>query len=246
MPGGASVVLHDEPSVRRRFAQGRRGWLVAVVGVLIAVVIIAVVKLDRGEAPSALSTSGSGVSVTEHREAGPFTIVELAGANTVVIHVGAPRSVAVTGDDNLVPRVTTVVQDGRLVIDNTGSFTTDADMSVVVSVPSLESVELGGAGTVTVDDVASDDFGAELTGDGTLIVSGTVERLTAVLAGAGTLDLHDLVAADGTVQLEGTGTIRVHATSTLDTTLTGTGTILYRGDPAVTMRHTGTGTVVPE
>jgi len=244
--GNTSAALHDDPGVRRWTAPRGGAWLVAVVAVLVAVVIMAAVKLDRGEAPSALSTSGSGVSVTEHREAGPFTIVELAGANTVVIHVGAPRSVAVTGDDNLVPRVTTVVQDDRLVIDNTGSFTTNVDMSVTVSVPSLESVELGGAGTVTVDGITGDDFSAELTGDGTLVVSGTVERLTAVLAGAGTLDLHGLVAADGSVQLEGTGTIRVHATSTLDATLAGTGTILYRGDPTVTMRHTGTGTVVSE
>jgi hypothetical protein len=219
---------------------------VAVVGVLVAAVIIAIVYVGRGEAPSASSTHGSGVSVIDHRDSAPFTVVELAGANTVVIHVGGPRSVTVTGDDNLVDRVTTVVQDGRLVIDNAGSFTTNADMSVAVSMPSLESVELGGAGTVTVDGVASDDLSAELAGDGTLVVSGTVERLTAVLAGAGTLDLHDLVAAHGTVQLQGTGTIRVHATSTLDAALTGTGTILYRGDPTVTMHHTGTGTVVSE
>jgi hypothetical protein len=240
------VALHDEPNVRRRSTPGRRAWLVAVVGVLVAAVIIAVANLDRGQAPSASSTNGSGVSVTDQREAAPFTIVELAGANTVLIHVGGPRSVAVTGDDNLVDRVTTVVQDGRLVIDNAGSFTTNAAMSVAVSVPSLERIELSGAGTVTVDGVASDDFNAELTGDGTLVVSGVVQQLTAVLAGAGTLDLHDLVAADGTVQLQGTGTIRVHATSTLNAALTGTGTILYRGDPTVTIHHTGTGTVVPE
>jgi hypothetical protein len=184
--------------------------------------------------------------VTEHREVAPFAAVELAGANTVVIHVGEPLSVAVTGDDNLVGRVTTVARAGRLVIDNTGSFSTKALMRVAVSVPSLDRVELGGAGTVTVDGVTSADFSAKLTGDGTLVVSGTVQRVTAVLAGAGVLDLHDLLATDGTAQLPGTGTIRVHATSTLDATLTGTGTILYRGDPTVTMRSTGAGTVVPE
>jgi hypothetical protein len=152
----------------------------------------------------------------------------------------------VTGDDNLVGRVTTVVRAGRLVIDHTGSFTTKAPMQVAVSVPALEGVELGGAGTVTVEGVTGDGFSAELAGDGTLAVSGTVQRATAVLAGAGTLDLQDLVATDATAQLQGTGTIRVHATSTLDATLSGTGTILYQGDPRVTMRITGTGTVVPE
>jgi hypothetical protein len=152
----------------------------------------------------------------------------------------------VTGDDNLVGRVRTVVRAGRLVIDNTGSFTTKAPMHVVVSVPALNGVELGGAGTVTVDGVTSADFSTELAGDGTLVVSGTVQRVTAVLSGTGTLDLHDLLATDGNAQLHGTGTIRVHAISTLDATLRGTGTILYGGDPTVTMHNTGTGTVVAE
>ena len=243
------MALTHQPDVRRRFAPGPSAWPLAVVGVLVVAVVAVVVAIatagPRG-APSASSTRGSGVSVTDYREVAPFARVELAGATTLVIHVGAPQSVAVTGDDNLVGRVTTVVRAGRLVIDNTGSFTTKAPMHVAVSVPSLDGVELSGAGTVTVDGVTGADFSAELAGDGTLLVSGTVQRATAVLAGAGTLDVHDLLATDATAQLQGTGTIRVHATSTLDATLSGTGTILYQGDPRVTMRNTGTGTVIPE
>jgi hypothetical protein len=243
------MALTHQRGVRRRFAPGSRIWPLAVAGALavaVAAVIVVLATAGARERPSTLSTGGSGVSVSDHREVAPFTEVELAGANTVVIHVGAPLSVAVTGDDNLVGRVTTVVRAGRLVIDNTGSFTTKAPMHVDVSVPALDAMELSGAGTVTVDDVTGSEFRANLAGDGTLVASGTVHGVTAVLAGAGTLDLHDLLAVDATSQLPGTGTIRVHATSTLDATLTGSGTILYRGDPTVTMRNTGTGTVTPE
>jgi hypothetical protein len=216
----------------------------AAVLAIAAIVAIATVRSD--EASSSSPTRGSGGSVTDRREVAPFASVELAGANSVMIHVGQPLSVAVKGDDNLVDRVTTVVRAGRLVIDNTGNFTTKAPMHVAVSVPRLDSVKLGGAGTVTVDGVTSADFSAELAGDGTLVISGTAKVMTAVLAGTGTLDLQDLVATNGTAQLQGTGTIRIHATSTLDATLTGTGTILYRGDPTVTIHDTGTGAVAPE
>jgi hypothetical protein len=209
-------------------------------------VAVALVVAGCDAPPSTSSNRGSGVSVTERRTVAPFTDVELAGSNTVVIHVGHPQSVEVTGDDNLIDRITTVVRDGRLVVDDIGSFTTKARMGVDVSVPSLDGVQLSGTGTVTVDGVASDDFTAELGGEGTLVASGTAARLTAPLAGDGTLDLHDLVAIDGTARLDGTGTIRVHATSTLDATLTGTGTILYGGEPTATIHRTGTGTVVPE
>jgi hypothetical protein len=216
-----------------------------MVGLLVVAVIALFATAGREEVPSG-STRGSGVSLTSQREVALFTGVELAGSNTVVIHVGLPLSVAVTGDDNLIDRITTEVRAGRLVINDTGSFSTKAPMKVAVSTPALEGVELSGQGTVTVDGVANANFSAEMTGDGTLVVSGTVERVTAVLTGDGTIDLHDLVATDGTAHLQGTGTIRIHATSTLEATLTGTGAILYRGDPTVTMRNTGTGTVVPE
>ena len=243
------MALTHQPEVRRRFAPGPSVWPLAVAGVFVAAVVaVIVVNATDGPhaGPSASSTGGSGVSVTDQREVAPFTEVELTGANTVVIHVGMPLLVAVTGDDNLVGRVTTVVRAGRLVIDNTGSFTRKPPMRVAVSVPSLDAMELSGSGTVTVDGVTGADFNADLAGDGTLVVSGTVQGVTAVLGGAGTLDLNDLLVTDARAQLPGTGTIRVHATSTLDATLTGTGTILYRGDPTVTMRNTGTGTVAPE
>jgi hypothetical protein len=243
------MALTHQPDAHRRFAPASNVWALAVGGALVAVVVAVIVVIatvgDR-EGPSVSSTDGSGVSVTDHREVAWFTRVELAGANTVVVHVGVPLSVAVTGDDNLVGRVTTVVRAGRLVIDNTGSFTTKAPMHVAVSVPSLDSVELGGAGTVTIDGVTGADFSADLAGNGMLVVSGTVDEVTAELVGAGTLDLHDLVATDASAQLAGTGTIRVDATSALDATLSGTGTILYRGHPTVTMRNTGTGTVISE
>jgi hypothetical protein len=185
------------------------------------------------------------VSVTDDRQVAPFTSVELAGANTVVIHVGSPRSVAITGDDNLVARVTTEVRDGRLIIDDTGDFTTTAPMRVVVSIPSMTEVVLSGAGTVGVDGVSGDRLDAQLTGTGTLTVIGSARRASAILRGTGTLDLHGLAASVGLARLDGTGTIEIDATSTLEADLTGTGTIVYGGSPTVTMRNTGEGEVVP-
>ena len=241
------MTLTQTPAVRRPSTPRPGTWLLlAVAGVLVAATLVVVIWVaTANQEPSSVATRGSGVAVTEPRDVSPFTGIELAGSNTVTIRVGAPLSVVVSGDDNLVGRVTTIVREGRLVIGNTGTFTTEAPMRVAVSVPSLDGVELSGAGTVTVDGVVSPQFAAGLPGTGTLVVTGTAQRMTAMLGGAGTLDLHDLVAIDSTAQLQGTGTIRVHATSTLDATLTGTGSILYQGNPTVTTRNTGTGTITP-
>ena len=66
-------------------------------------------------------------------------------------------------------------------------------MHLAVSVPSLDGVQLGGAGTETVDGVTSAGFSADLAGGGTLVISGTVQPVTAVPGGADTLDLHELL-----------------------------------------------------
>ena len=236
--------LTHQPGVHRGPVRRSNAWFLAVVGALAVVVVLLVA--DGREGGPGSTTRGSGVPATERREVAPFAAVELAGTNAVAIRVGAPRSVEVTADDNLVGRVTTVVRDGRLVVDDRGSFTTKAAMHVVVSLPSLDHVVLSGDGAVTVHGVAGADFRAELTGDGTLVVTGSAERVLAVLAGDGTLDLRELVAVDAAAELRGTGMLRMHATATLDAALSGTGTIQYRGDPTVTVRNTGTGIVVPE
>jgi hypothetical protein len=232
-------------SGRERVIRGAGRLALVLLGVAILVVVVAIATDRAGDAPPS-STRGSGVSTTVRRDVPPFAAVELAGTNVVVIRVGAPQSVEVIGDDNLVDRITTTVTDGRLVIGDTGSYTTTSPMSVAVSVPTIDGVELSGAGAVTVEGVTAAAFDAQLAGAGTIVVSGEARLVHADLTGDGTLDLHELSAVDGTARLGGTGTIRINATATLDATLSGTGTILYRGDPAVTMEDTGTGSVVPE
>jgi hypothetical protein len=229
---------------RSRWGASLAAGLVLVVAFAIAMFVV------RSPNDTGGSAGGSGHAVTEHRDLPSFTAVDLAGTNTVIVHVGRAQSVAVTADDNLVDRVTTTVRDGRLVIGDRGSFTTKATMTVVVSVPSLTGVAVRatGTGTVMVDGVAASGFVADLSGDGTLTVSGVAQRVRALLPApaSGTLDAGDLVAREVVARLDGTGTIKVHATATLDATLRGTGTILYWGSPVVTSHNTGEGTVVGE
>ena len=93
--------------------------------------------------------------------------------------------------------------------------------------------------------VTGPEFTADLSGTGTLVVSGSVDRLTATQSGFGTLELGGLAARDVIARLEGTGDVNVRATSTLDATLTGTGSIVYSGSPSVTTHDPGVGSVTP-
>ena len=63
--------------------------------------------------------TGSAVAATQTRSLPPFTGLDLAGDNNVVVEVGAQQSVVVHADRNLLRRVTTPVSAGTLVIGAT-------------------------------------------------------------------------------------------------------------------------------
>jgi Putative auto-transporter adhesin, head GIN domain len=217
-----------------------------VIGALLSAVVIGSVLLVRSGGSSTSSTlKGSGVTRTEIRHVGPFTAVDLAGANDVTVRVGGQRSLTVRGDDNLLPYVTTTVTAGRLVVGQSGSFSTHSPMSVEVGVPSLDSVRLSGSGIITVDGVRRDRFTVDVPGSGVLTVAGTVTSLNASLSGSGDVRLRDLAARNVTASLAGSGRLEVNATVSLDARVSGSGAIFYSGDPTkVTQQITGSGAIL--
>lgn len=224
----------------------RPGAYVVAGAALIALVLAAialVVVLDD----STTTTQGSGATASATRELPPFTALDLAGANTVTIGIGGVQRVVVHGDEDVIPLVTTEVEDGTLVIAQSESFGTESQLSVEVVVPSLDSVRLSGAGTVTVDGHDLERLNVSVPGAGTIRGSGDVQRLEIALGGTGDIELAELVAGAVTVTLSGAGNVHVHATDSLDATVSGTGSVFYAGDPAsVSQAITGTGVIVEE
>jgi hypothetical protein len=197
-----------------------------------------------GGSPSS-STQGSGVSVTQARAVAPFTGVELAGSNNVVVRVGQEQSVLVRADDNLIDRVTTEVHSGTLVIGNTpGSFSTKSPMSVEVTVPTLDALTLAGSGNIVVEGIEAQSLRVDLPGSGTLTGTGTATRLDVTVGGSGVVQFTRLVANDVQAAVSGSGSIFVTATKSLHASVSGSGAILYAGHPQhVTRSVTGSGAI---
>ncbi len=218
----------------------RSRWvLVAIAALLLGGVAAALLH------QSASILGGSGVPATQARQLPAFTSVELAGSNNVVIHVGEQQSVVVKADDNLLDRVTTEVQSGRLVIGTTpGNLTAKSPMSVEVAVPTLTALTLTGSGNLVVDGIAAESFAVALPGSGTITGSGTTTRLAVTVGGSGTVQVTRLVAHQVRAAVSGSGSIFVNATDRLDASVSGTGAILYVGNPkVVTKSITGTGAI---
>ena len=235
-------------SVRPGRAQRRSRWLlVAILAFLLVGLAVALLyQFDVFAGSSNSTTEGSGVSARQVRDVAPFNSVALAGSNNVVIRVGENQSIVVRADDNLLDRVTTEVQSGRLVIANTpGSLTTNSPMMVEVNVPALDALTLTGSGNIVVTGIETESLEVTLPGSGTVTGSGTAARLDITVSGSGAVQFTRLVANDVRAVVSGSGSIFVTATRSLDASVSGAGAILYQGNPQdVTKSVTGTGTII--
>ncbi|HSC49491.1 MAG TPA: head GIN domain-containing protein [Gaiellaceae bacterium] len=209
---------------------------------------LAVALLYRFEvfgSSSGSSSEGSGVPAAQAREVAPFSGVELAGGNNVVVRVGPRQSVVVKADDNLLSRVTTTVKSGVLRVGKTpGSLTAKSPMSVEVTVPSLDALALTGSGNIVVSGIRSERLTVTLSGAGNLFASGTATSLEVTVGGSGNARFTRLLADDVHAVVSGVGAIFVTATKSLDASISGSGTIVYAGNPRhVTKSVTGSGAV---
>ncbi len=212
-----------------------------------AAIVALLVQKDVIRSDAGGTVVGSGRPVTQHRRVGAFSAIDLAGSNTLAVHVGPARSVVVRADDNLAAKVTTAVRGGTLVIgDRPGSFTTRTPMKVTVTVPSLDTLVLSGSGNVGLVGVNALRFTLTLTGSGNVVAAGSTAGLDVTLAGSGTAQLRALTARDVEAVVSGSGAISVTATDRLDARVSGSGAILYGGSPAhVRTAISGSGAVTP-
>jgi hypothetical protein len=232
--------------VRRHGGLENVSRALALLTALLLTGIVVLVLVDRSSnIANSQGGTGSDVAATQARSLPPFTGVDLAGANNVVVRVGARQSVIVHADSNLLGRVTTQVSSGSLVIGNTpGPLNPRSPMFVAVSVPSLDALTVEGSSNISVTGINSHSLTVRLPGSGTIHAAGTTARLDVAIGGSGTALLIRLIARDATASINGSGSIVLTATHSLDASISGSGTILYTGKPAqVTKSVAGSGTI---
>lgn len=187
---------------------------------------------------------GSGVAGSEAREVPEFRAVRLDGGFDVRATVGAPRSVVVEGDANLLEHVRTRVEDGVLVLDFApGSYRMHLPLRVAVTNPTLGAFEVDGAGDVELVGLRGERFGLSIRGAGDVTASGDVEVLDVSIAGAGDADLFALASQRASVSISGAGDVSVAASERLDAAISGAGDVRYRGSPQVSKSISGAGSV---
>lgn len=188
---------------------------------------------------------GSGNVVTETREVSGFTAVSLNGVGHLIIDQTGSESMSITADDNILPYIETRVRGRELVIgiqDNT-TFNNVTELTYHVTVQTINSLELNGAGAVEVLNLDGQDWQTTLAGGGSITVSGKVDVQTAELNGAGAYNAEALQSQEATVRQNGAGMAIVQVSERLDVSIDGLGSVEYIGNPTVREEINGLGTV---
>ena len=186
---------------------------------------------------------GSGKLLKETRNVGSFNSISTEGAFNIVVVCQKPQDVEISGDDNILPLVTTEVSNNVLHIKNLRNYSTSEPLTLRISVPDLVGLHSNGAGTIDVSGLKNEQFEISVNGAPTISASGETKTLKIDANGAGNIDTHKLRAARVEVESKGVSGVEVYAAEQLDVTVSGPSHVIYRGNPVVHQTVHGPGSV---
>lgn len=179
---------------------------------------------------TAPSLRGSGVIKTETRQVEDFDVIQSKGSIDLDVKIGPQTAVTVEADDNLLSLVRTEVDDGTLVVDSKGGWSSKHGPVVHITVPELKALGIQGSGDARLSGYSGDKLGVKITGSGDVVADGQAQNLHLVIQGSGDANLSKLDSDYVQVRIDGSGDASVSADKSLDITIHGSGDVTWRGN----------------
>jgi len=156
---------------------------------------------------------GNGNRVTETRDLGTFSQIQVNGDFEVQVDTGAVSTAKIEADENLMGLIVTHISGDKLIIEarDGGCLQPSHPIEITVTTPAVSNIDLNGSGYVYC-------YGLE------------TDELEVRLAGSGQIDCYELIASAVTYELEGSGLINSNLTvETLVSQVEGSGEIRLSG-----------------
>lgn len=202
--------------------------------------------------------------ISESRELNGYSGVVFNHVGDLKLTQGPAFSFKITGPDNVVELTKTKIDNGLLVIWTDACFNGDYDLTVEITAPNYESVNLVGVGSITtVGTIESDNIEFELEGTGEIDADIHANQLATNIIGTGDLTytgsvLNHYVSCSGqftfngyaletdhtSITITGIGDSYVTANETLTVNIEGTGNVYYHGTPVIDSSITGVGEII--
>jgi hypothetical protein len=188
---------------------------------------------------------GDGVAKSETREIPAFDSIEVDGTVKLDFATGPLDKLSITGDENLLPLISTTVTGTKLVVHETKAVHSKTPLVVSVHSPTLTRIDAAGISGVIATGLHGASFTYTSSGVSNAELTGQVDSLEVQAGGTGEVHAAGLTAKQAHVAISGAGTVEVNATDKLKADVSGVGSVKYRGSPTVEKDVSGMGTVGP-
>lgn len=194
---------------------------------------------------------GNGNRITEIVAVADFERLEIAGGFEVMLSSTTTGNITIEVDENLLRYIKVGVNEGTLTVDTDRRLDSEDGVKLIIPVNNLSVLTSSGASEIKSDGpIRSESLVIELSGAGRLELilesktvsvdlsgasmvqlEGLAQMLSVDMSGAGSLDASKLITEVCTVQISGVGKALVHATESLEASVSGLGKVEYLGDP---------------
>jgi len=201
----------------------------------------------------------------ETRSLPTFHGVSNSGSIVVEIIFGQTESVRLSGNDDLIKEIETVVEGGVLKIRyrNNRQDHRRGTVTAYVTARRLDALTQSGSGSIAVKGpVTTDKFDVVLSGSGLLAfianvaecntsvsgsgritAGGSAKSASVSVSGSGRFTGESLKSQSANLRVSGSGSITIHAEEQLDAVISGSGNIRYAGNPRTHIVTSGSGRV---
>ncbi len=218
------------------------------------------------DSPGWRTVFGSGKVVTESRTVHGFHQVAISGSGQLIIESGDAESLAITGDDNLLPLIRSEVQGGKIEIGprqvalrpsqsiRYHLFIRQLDVlsiSGAVHVQAGElrgqrlTLDLSGSSHVEIGHLDVDALEVGISGSGRIQAAGKARQQTVRISGSGDYLAGDLQSDRAEIAVSGSAHATLWADRALSARISGSGQVRYRGRPAIESHVSGSGRIDP-
>ena len=175
---------------------------------------------------------GNGNLSSEMRELSKFKAIEIAiGYDKIIVNCGEEPSLHISGDENILPLITTRISKGILRIESDSTFETKADSEIIINIKSIKDFTFDGVGKTVIHNLNEDKFNCNINGVGSCDLNGKVKSFNISVNGVGSVNARQLIADDVVASLNGVGSVKLYAKNSLNASVNGIGGLTYFGNP---------------
>jgi Putative auto-transporter adhesin, head GIN domain len=207
---------------------------------------------------------GEGPVITKTIDLADFHSFGLGISGDVVLTQGSKQEVKIKGQANIIDNIKTKVRNNSWNIEFEESVRDYDELTIYITVPTLEEVSVGGSGNITstnsfdnlndIDisiggsgnvnlDFNAKDVDVSIGGSGEISLNGKGDDLTISIGGSGNVKAFDFQVNTCEISSAGSGDINVHVAESLEVSLVGSGDVTYKGNPRVKSSIVGSGDV---